>query len=129
MNRHLLAYLCVLLMLVLSGCQSSNTRTPPGWINEPGNGAVGSATTHVKGRYYQEELAIARARERLAARYGVEVGSVQTIRERVVNGRAYVTSDKEMLQQVKGATVKAQVREVWHDAVRDEIWVWVYPIE
>ena len=89
---------------------------------------MGSCSTHAKGRYYQEELAISRARERLAARYGVQISSVQTISERVNNDRAYVTSDKQVLQQIKNQTVKAQVRAIWRDEVRDEVWVWVYPV-
>jgi hypothetical protein len=115
--------------LLLAACQSNPGRARPGWIDEPGDGAVGSAGMHVKGRYYQEELAIARARERLAARYGVDVASIQTIKQRVVNERAYVSSDKETIQQISKTTVKAHVRETWHDKVRDEIWVWVYPVD
>ena len=126
---HLLRFfLFTFCLSLLVACQGNNTRTAPDWINNPGNGAVGSAGMHVQGRYYQEELAIARARERLAARYGVEISSIQTIKQRIVNDRAYVTSDKEVLQQVNKTVVKAQVRETWHDKTRDEMWVWVYPI-
>lgn len=101
----------------------------PDWIDNPGEGAVGSSVTHAKGRYYQEELAISRARERLAAQYGVEVSSIQTITERVKDNRAYVTSDREVLQQVRSQTVRAHVRAIWHDKMRDELWVWVYPVK
>ena len=126
---HLLKFSSFIFCLFLiAACQNNNTRSAPDWIKNPGDGAVGSAGMHVQGRYYQEELAIVRARERLAARYGVEISSIQTIKERIVNDRAYVTSDKEVLQQVNKAVVKAQVRETWHDKARDEIWVWVYPI-
>ena len=118
------------LLIFLLGCQpTANRQSEPTWITNPEDGAVGSAVTHVRGRYHQEELAIARARERLAARYGVEISSVQTIREKVVNERAYVTSDKETWQSVTGKTVKARVRETWYDAARDVIWVWLYPVE
>ena len=89
---------------------------------------MGFSSTHIRGRYYQEELAILRARERLAARYGVEVSSVQTTRERVLNEKAYITSDRQINQSIKKQTVKAHIREIWHDTSRDEIWVWVYPI-
>ena len=116
-------------LLFLFGCA---TKAPlpqaPGWITDPGDGAVGSSITHVRGRHYQEELAINRARERLAARYGVEVSSVQTIKEKVVNDSAYVTSDKDILLRVNKTTVKAHVREIWHDRQRDIIWAWVYPV-
>ena len=114
---------------LLAACAGGNSEPErPAWIDNPGDGAVGSCGTHAKGRYYQEELAISRARERLAAQYGVEVSSIQTINERVNNERAYVTSDREVLQQVKSKTVKARVRATWHDKMRDEIWVWVYPV-
>lgn len=115
--------------LLLAGCLGNNAKPEiPGWIDNPGDGAVGSSTTHIKGRHYQEELAIARARERLAARYGVEISSVQTIHERVINDQAYVTSDKQVLQQIRNQTVKTHVRATWHDKAKDEIWVWVYPV-
>lgn len=118
----------VLAALLASACQTSQNRSRPEWIDQPGGGTVGSAGMHVRGRHYQEELAIARARSRLAARYGVEVSSVHTLRETVVNERAYVSSTKDTLQQVSRTQVKAQVREIWHDRLRDEIWVWIYPI-
>lgn len=119
----------LVMLLLISACQSDVVRPEqPDWVHNPGQGAVGSSTTHVKGRHYQEELAIARARERLAARYGVEISSLQTIREKVVNDNAYVTSDKQIEQAVKSQTVKAQVRETWYDSAHDEIWVWVYPV-
>lgn len=115
--------------VLLAACFGNNTKSDiPGWIDNPGDGAVGSSTTHIRGRHYQEELAIARARERLAARYGVEISSVQTIHERVVNDQAYVTSDKQVLQQISNQTVKTHVRAIWHDRVKDEMWVWVYPV-
>ena len=114
-------------VILLNACGGS-TKPAPHWVTDPGDGAVGSATTHVRGRHYQEELAISRARERLASRYGVEVNSIQTIRERIINDSAYVTSDKEIHQQIKNAVVKAHVRETWHDKGHDEIWVWVYPV-
>jgi len=114
---------------LLAACAGSHSEPErPAWIDNPGSGAVGSCGTHARGRYYQEELAISRARERLAAQYGVEVSSVQTINESVKNDRAYVTSDRQVLQQVKNQTVKAHVRAMWHDKMRDEIWVWVYPV-
>jgi hypothetical protein len=118
----------LLCMSLLTACSTHTKPDQPSWIDNPGDGAVGSSTMHVKGRYYQEELAIARARERLAARYGVEISSIQTIHEKVVNDHAYVTSDKQVLQEISNQTVKAHVRAIWHDKARDEIWVWVYPV-
>lgn len=125
MRPSLTILLCTCL---LTACSTHTKPDQPSWIDNPGDGAVGSCTMHVKGRYYQEELAISRARERLAARYGVEISSIQTIHEKVVNDHAYVTSDKQVLQEINNQTVKARVREMWHDKARDEIWVWVYPV-
>lgn len=120
----------LILLIMLTACSSGDTLPEePDWINNPGDGAVGSAVTHIKGRYFQEGLAIARARERLAARYGVEVSSVQTIKEQVKNDHAYVTSTRQIDQSVKNTTVKAQVRETWYDRAHDVIWVWLYPID
>jgi len=125
--RRLYSYL---ILIFITACSSGvKPPQPPAWINDPGDGAVGSSVTHVKGRHYQEELAIARARERLAARYGVEVSSIETISEKVVNDTAYVTSNKQIDQRVDKKMVKAQVRESWYDTAHDEFWVWVYPIE
>lgn len=121
--------LSLVLLLIIAACQSEPVQPEkPDWIQQPGQGAVGSSSTHVKGRHYQEDLAISRARERLAARYGVEISSVQTIREKVVNDNAYVTSDKQIDQSITKQTVRAHVRETWYDSARDEIWVWVYPV-
>ncbi|MFW2371917.1 MAG: hypothetical protein ACN4GM_02265 [Gammaproteobacteria bacterium] len=119
--------LICLSLFSLYACQQG-VKASPDWINHPGSGAVGSATTHVKGRYYQEQLAIARARERLAARYGAEISSVLTIREKVVNDHAYVSSNKAVLQQINSTEVKAHVREIWHNTDKDVVWVWVYPV-
>ncbi|MCW8933508.1 MAG: hypothetical protein OQK98_02180 [Gammaproteobacteria bacterium] len=118
----------IFITFLLFACNQQKIQTKPEWLTDPGDGAVGSCKTHVKGRHYQEELAVARARERLAARYGVEVSSVQTIKEKIVNDKAYVRSDKEILQTVNKTIVKAHVRETWIDKQYDEVWVWVYPV-
>ena len=118
-----------ILVLITSACGSETVKPDaPAWINNPEQGAVGSSTTHVRGRHYQEDLAISRAREKLAAQLGVEISSVQTINERVVNDKSYVTSNKQINQAIKNQEVKAHVRETWHDTYRDELWVWIYPI-
>ncbi|MCW9046431.1 MAG: hypothetical protein OQK46_00015 [Gammaproteobacteria bacterium] len=113
---------------LLFSCNQQKIQKKPEWLTDPGDGAVGSCKTHVKGRHFQEELAVARARERLAARYGVEVSSVQTINEKIINDRGYVRSDKEILQTVNKTIVKAHIRETWIDKQYDEVWVWVYPV-
>jgi len=101
----------------------------PDWIDNPGTGTVGSASTHVRGSYAQEELAISRARARLAARLGVEVRSVQQIQESVVNEQSSIASQKEMTQEITNKTVKAFTQARWYDKERDIIYVLVVPIE
>lgn len=122
--------LAITLTLLITACGSEPLKplAQPDWINNPGQGAVGSSTTHVKGRHYQEDLAISRAREKLAAQLGVQISSIQTIKERVVNDKSYVTSDKQIDQSIKNKEVKAYVRATWHDTRSDELWVWVYPV-
>jgi hypothetical protein len=128
MRYLVLRVIALFFVFSLAACGGKEAVRPPSWVENPGNGAVGSSTTHVRGRHYQEELAIARARERLAARYGVEVESVHTIKERVVNESVYLRSDKEISQVVKKTTVKAHVREIWLNPADKELWVWVYPV-
>ncbi|MCK5002342.1 MAG: hypothetical protein KAJ92_01470 [Gammaproteobacteria bacterium] len=120
-----------ILTFLITACGSEPVKplVKPDWISNPEQGAVGSSTTHVRGRHYQEDLAISRAREKLAAQLGIEISMIQTIKERVVNDKAYVTSDKKIDQAIKNKEVKAHVRATWHDTQRDELWVWVYPIK
>ncbi|VAW65958.1 hypothetical protein MNBD_GAMMA08-1673 [hydrothermal vent metagenome] len=121
-------WIAVIGVIFLFACSEKNIHERPQWLTNPGDGAVASCKTHVKGRYYQEELAIARARERLAARYGVEVSSIQNIKEKIINDKAYVRSNKEVLQSVTKVQVKTHVRKIWLDEKYDELWVWVYPV-
>ena len=67
-----------------------------------------------------------RARERLAARQGVEVSSISYLNTRVKNDRSSVSMDKETLEKVKRVTVKTQVKETWYDVQRDEYYVWMF---
>ena len=101
----------------------------PKWIDSPELGVVGIAPYNVRGRFAQEDLAIARARTRLAARLGVEVSSVQYIKEVVANEQSNVTAKRETTQKITKKTVKAFTKEIWHDEVRDVIYVWVLPVE
>lgn len=113
----------------LTACAAQEKKPDqPTWINNPGNGVSASAGTHVRGRHHQEELAVSRAREQLAARLGVKVEMTQDIREVVVNESATVTSVKQTRQEIEGGVVKARVQEKWHDTYRDIIWVWVVPV-
>ncbi|MCK4710930.1 MAG: hypothetical protein KAU21_20110 [Gammaproteobacteria bacterium] len=119
-----------LLCLFAVACQSGNNKNSgtPGWIQNPKDGAVGSCPTHVMGRHHQEELAIARARTRLAARYGVTVDQIRDIKEHVNNDSYSVTADTVSKLVIKNKEVKAHVRNVWYDRQRDVIWAWVYPV-
>ncbi len=101
----------------------------PDWIDNPGIGVVGSAPVHVRGRHAQEELAISRARIRLAARLGVEVDSIQRISEKHANDTSSVSSDRQTTQKISNKTVKAFTRALWHDPDRDIVYAWVIPIE
>jgi hypothetical protein len=121
-----------IVLLLLSGSTSvawAGNNGRPSWIDNPGMGVSASSTTHVRGRHEQEALAIARGREQLAARLGVDVESVHEVHEEVTNDRAYVTSAKQMKLVTRNKTVKARVREKWLDPRSDTLWVWVYPID
>ncbi len=121
-------FILILTLMVLVACSRDGVRPMPDWVENPGDGVASSAGTHVKGRHFQEELAIARARERLASRLGVEVSSVHTVKENVINDRAYINSAKETQLVVQKQEVKAHVRAIWYDRRNDQIWVWLYPI-
>jgi len=101
----------------------------PNWIDNPGKGTSASAVTHIMGKHQQEELAISRARERMAARYGIEISSIHQTHEVVLDDKMYVTSDKKIQQIIKNKTIKTRVREKWHNKTTDEIWVWLYPMQ
>lgn len=117
----------VLLFLSSIACVSQPVQ--PNWVDNPGKGTSASAVTHIMGKHQQEELAITRARERMAARYGVEVSSIHQTHEVILNEKMYVTSDKKIQQVIKSQTIKTRVREKWHNKVTDEMWIWLYPIQ
>jgi hypothetical protein len=124
-----------LLALSLGGCIAAKppqsvdaTGGPPAWIENPGEGAVGSSATHVRGRQAQEELAIARANERLAARLGITVSSVHNINETVANDRLAVTSQRTSRQEMSGNRIYTHVKAIWHDRDRDTLYAWVVPV-
>lgn len=125
-KRLLSAALWISLML---SSQLGLAQDRPDWIDNPGDGAVGSAPVHVLGTQAQEELAIARARIRLAARLGVVIDSVQKIEETVNNDQSSISSERKTTQEISQAKVRAQTRAIWHDLERDIIYAWVFPIE
>lgn len=124
-----LKQVAVFLFTCLLFSQAGLAQDRPEWIDNPGNGAVGSAPTHILGKHAQEELAISRARIRLAARLGVVVDSIQQIEESVANDQSSVTSERKTTQKISAATVKAHTQALWHDLERDVIYVWVIPVE
>ena len=119
--------LLVFILVAIANCAVAQVR--PDWIDNPGTGTVGSAPYHIWGRHAQEELAIARARTRLAARLGVEVNSVQHITEVVDNGQSGVSSTKQTTHKIKSKTVKADTKAMWHDKKRDIVYVWLIQVE
>ncbi|WP_420589281.1 hypothetical protein [Bacterioplanoides sp.] len=114
-------------VLILSACKTAPVKQgQPEWLLNPGDGVVASCGFHIKGHYAQQECAVQRARERLAARQGVEVSSISYLNTRVKNDRSSVSMDKETLEKVNRVTVKAKVKETWYDAQRDEYYVWMF---
>jgi hypothetical protein len=128
MMKKLLTMLLVAGCLAMSGCATPPpVASRPSWIDNPGNGVSASAGVHVKGRVAQEELAIARAREEYAKRYGVKVQSVQTYATSVANDRSSTVGQKLTQEETIQEDVKARVKEKWRDPDSDVLWVWVVP--
>lgn len=125
------AKLILMIMTVgMSSCaQQVLNNAVPLWVYSPSVGVVASCGFHIGGHYQQQECAVQRGRERLAAQQGVEVSSIAVIKERVVNGRELVVMDKETTSRVNKKMVKARVRESYYDAQRDEYYVWVVPTQ
>jgi len=99
----------------------------PAWIDNPGNGVSASAGMHVRGKVAQEELAILRAREEYAKRFGVTIEAEQVMGTMVANDRATTVGGKSTREEVKQSDVKAQVKAKWRDPVAEVIWVWLVP--
>lgn len=118
--------LVLFMQLGLVGCAVKPAAgQAPGWIMNPGTGVVASCGFNIKGRYAQEQCALMRARERLAAEQGVQISSVSQLSESVRNDVSNVRLNKEILEQVNSKEVKARVKDTWYDAQRDEFYVWM----
>lgn len=121
--------LVMLQALFLSACASvapvNNAR--PAWIDNPGNGVSASAGMHIRGRVAQEELAIFRAREEYAKRFGVTIQSVQNISTTVTNSRSSTVGAQVARENTNQANVKAVVKAKWLDPEHDLLWVWLVP--
>lgn len=126
MKKTGLSALLLMAALLLGGCAGQpRNGGAPDWIMKPGSGVVASCGFNIKGRYAQEQCALMRARERLAAQQGVEISSVSYLSERMRNDASSVSLNKETLEKVSGVTVKARIRDTWYDAQRDEYYVWL----
>jgi outer membrane lipopolysaccharide assembly protein LptE/RlpB len=120
------------LLIIVTGLLTACASQPesngiPQWLSNPDKGVVASCGFHIGGHYQQQECAIQRGRERLAAEQGVEVSSVSVIKERVINGNESVVMDKETTSNVMNKSVKARVQDSYYDVQRDEYYVWVVP--
>lgn len=117
-------------LFLLSAC-ATNVREPvnerPAWIDNPGNGVSASAGMHVRGRAAQEALAILRAREEYAKRFGVSIRSAQTLSTTVAGGRASTVGSQLAQEESRQDGVKAVVKAKWRDPHDDVLWVWLVP--
>lgn len=114
----------------LGGCAGGPAVNPrPHWIDNPGNGVSASAGMHVRGKVAQEELAIHRAREEYAKRFGVTIAADLTTVQNVVDGRASTATQKFTQEATRQSNVRAVVKAKWHDTVSDVLWVWLVPAE
>jgi hypothetical protein len=121
-----------ILLLSLAACAAPVkpvVEARPGWIDNPGNGVSASAGMHIRGRVAQEELAIARAREEFAKRFGVSIRSAQTLSTTVANGRANTVGIQTTQEASQQIDVKAMVKAKWLDPVNDVLWVWLVPAD
>ncbi len=130
MNRFRYILFATLFSFVLSACANhvkevGNTR--PTWIDNPGNGVSASAGMHVRGPVAQEELAILRAREEFAKRFGVNIKSAQILSTTVANGRSSTVGAEVSHEDSQQIDVKAVVKAKWRDPDSDVLWVWLVP--
>jgi len=129
------AFALIVAMLLLSACSSFGPdrqgkieeQKRPAWINDPGEGVSASAGFHVRGGQAQEELAITRARDEFAKRYGVVVSSEHSTSQLVVGGRVSSVSAKDIHEEVNQKEVKASVRAKWKDPDSGVLWIWLVP--
>lgn len=130
MTRFCSIWFITLTSLLLSACASpakevGNGR--PAWIDNPGNGVSASAGMHVRGEVAQEELAILRARNEFAKRFGVNIQSAQILSTTVANGRASTVGAEVAHEDSQQVGVKAMVKAKWRDPDSDVLWVWLVP--
>lgn len=130
MDRYCNWLLAMLASFMLSACvanvpQAADGR--PAWIDNPGNGVSASAGMHVRGNAAQEELAILRAREEYAKRFGVNIQSSQVVSTTVAHDRSNTVGAQVAHEDSSQVDVKAWVKAKWRDPDTDELWVWLVP--
>lgn len=125
------ALLILLCCSFLAACKTVNNvndnNARPVWIDNPGNGVSSSAGMHIRGRAAQEQMAIQRAREEYAKRFGVSIESAQTMSTTVAGGRANTAGSQTSYEELKQSNVKAEVKAKWRDPDSDVLWVWLVP--
>jgi hypothetical protein len=119
----------ILLSIFVSACANIAPATDerPAWIDNPGNGVSASAGMNVRGRAAQEELAIARAREEFARRFGVSVDATHATTTDVSNGQMRVVGHGESVETTNQTDVRAMVKAKWRDEAADVLYVWLVP--
>lgn len=131
MNYLRTALLILLCCSFLAACKSVNSandnNAKPAWIDNPGNGVSASAGMHIRGRAAQELMAVQRAREEYAKRFGVSIESAQTMSTTVAGGRASTAASQVSHEELKQSNVKAEVKAKWRDPDSDVLWVWLVP--
>lgn len=124
----LLALLCCIFFASCATVSSVNDNNDrPAWIDNPGNGVSASAGIHIRGKTAQEELAIHRAREEYAKRFGVSIESSQTLSTTVASGRSNTVGAQVSHEELKQVDVKAEVKAKWRDPNSDVLWIWLVP--
>lgn len=131
MNHFRTALLILLCCSFLAACKTAShvndNSVRPAWIDNPGNGVSASAGMHIRGKTAQEELAILRAREEFAKRFGVSIESSQTMSTTVGGGRSSTVGAQVAREELKQSDVKAEVKAKWRDPDSDVLWVWLVP--
>lgn len=127
--RHVVpALLCCFFLAACNTVGSVNDNSVrPAWIDHPGNGVSASAGMHVRGKAAQEELAILRAREEYAKRFGVKIEASQTMSTTVAGGRSNTVGAQVSHEELRQVDVRAEVKAKWRDPNSDVLWVWLVP--
>ena len=120
-------------VVLMAGCGQPAPKAAsggmPDWVYNPGMsgkiGGVGSAITHVKGRAAQRETAISRALDEIARQMGVKVSTILSTEASAGEGGASSSMQSYSFQTTDGKTVRARIKAMWHDAYRNELFVWM----